>query len=202
MYGTDKYGMILYSQETQDGNNIDGYKPNLMRYLPNYYQDNVTMVKLQDSMAEEFGPLNFSKEDILNQFFLDTATWGLSFRENELGIETDPTKPYEWRREIIRAKLRGASTTTKKMIKKIAETFSGTEVEVIEHPSEYMFEIKFVGIKGIPPNMAGLIQAINEIKPAHLEHVFTYSYSWWGTLKKITWGQAKTKTWNELKTYD
>lgn len=202
MYGENQYGSTLYSEKSKEEHEIEGQKPDLMRYLPPLYYEVKEMIELQDSASTEIGYLNYSIEDLLDQLFINTATWALSLMEKELGIETDPSKPYEWRREIIKAKRRGTSTTTKKMIKSIAETFSGAEVEVIEYPAEYRFEIKFVGIKGIPPNMAGLINAIEEIKPAHLEHTFTYSYSWWETMKKLTWNQANTKTWNELKTFE
>ncbi len=202
MYGLKQYGNTLYSEESQNEHETEAYKPDLMQYLPPFYHDFSTMQELQDTAAIEMGYLKFNVEDFLNQIFLDTATWGLSFREKELGIETDLSKTYEFRREILKAKLLGTGTTTRKMIKSIAETFSGAEVEVIEYPSEYRFEIKFIGMKGIPPNMAGLMNAIEEIKPAHLEHIFTYSYSWWETMRKLTWGQAKTKTWYDLKTYE
>ncbi|GAD14194.1 hypothetical protein GBL_2411 [Geobacillus kaustophilus GBlys] len=88
------------------------------------------------------------------------------------------------------------------MIQNAAAAFSGGEVEVIEYPSEYRFEVKFIGVKGIPPNMAGFIDMLEQIKPAHLAYSFKYTYTVWDAVKSLTWAQVNTKTWNELKVYD
>lgn len=102
---------------------------------------------------------------------------------------------------MIKAKLRGNGTTTPEMIQRTASAFSGGVVEVKEVPEEYRFEIHFVSTLGIPPNMAGLIQIIEEIKPAHLAYEFVFSYTWWDSVKALTWESAHSKTWNELRTY-
>lgn len=69
-------------------------------------------------------------------------------------------------------------------------------------PGAYSFEVRFVGTLGIPANMAGLIQIMEEIKPAHLDYSFVYSYTWWDSLKSLTWNGAHGKTWNELRVYE
>jgi hypothetical protein len=50
--------------------------------------------------------------------------------------------------------------------------------------------------------MAGLINAIEEIKPAHLAYSFKYTYTTWGALDGLTWGAANQKSWGELKIYE
>jgi hypothetical protein len=72
---------------------------------------------------------------------------------------------------------------------------------VEEVPGEYRFIIRFIGILGIPPNMAGLIQIIEEIKPAHLAYEFAYMYTFWDSLNTISWNTAGTGTWNDLRTF-
>lgn len=205
MYGTEKYGTTGYSQnqEITDGG-IQPYIPDLMKYLPPWYKDSAIMIQLQDTMAKEMGLSYWHEEDILNQCFVDTATWGLDFWEKVLNITTDLNKAYEDRREVIKAKLRGSGTTTVQMIKNAAEAFSGGECNVIQHPENYSFTVQFIGIKGIPKNMESFKQMLEDIKPAHLAYDFKYTYTVWGFLKqkKLTWGQAKSKTWGQLKVYD
>jgi hypothetical protein len=174
----------------------------LMKYLPDYYQTIDHMQKLQGTLGEELGNLSYLTDDILHQFFVSTATWGLSHWESELGMTIDPAKPVERRREQIMAKLRGAGTTTKQMIQNAAIAFSGGEVDVIEYPAEYRFVVKFVGVKGIPPNMPGFIQMLEQIKPAHLAYSFEYTYSTWDMVSDLNWSEAGMKTWDELKTYE
>ena len=87
------------------------------------------------------------------------------------------------------------------MIKSVAIAFSGGEVDVQEYTNEYRFVVQFIGIRGIPQNMPGLISAIEEIKPAHLMYSFKYTYTAWQQIN-MTWQQAKTKTWGDLRIYE
>jgi hypothetical protein len=173
-----------------------------MSYLPEFYQQIRDFREMMNTEGEEIGQLWYENDDVLKQFYVSTATWGLSLWESELGMTIDPTKPIERRREQILAKIRGAGTTTKQMIKNVAAAFSGGEVDVIEYPSEYRFVVKFIGVKGIPPNMSGFIAMLEQIKPAHLAYSFEYTYTTWDMLKSLTWEAAGTKTWDDLKRYN
>lgn len=201
-YGESQYGASLFGIEPETKEPIQPYIPDLMRYLPPYYHGSRIMGSLLEAMAEELGVLWYAIDDILKQFFVATATWGLDLWEAELGLLTDRSKSYDRRREIVIAKLRGAGTTTRQMIINTAAAFSGGEVDVVEYPAEYRFVVQFVGVLGIPPNMAGLIQAIEDIKPAHLAYSFKYTYTTWNMLSGLTWGQAGQKTWGQLRTYE
>ncbi|ULO08148.1 YmfQ family protein [Paenibacillus sp. 19GGS1-52] len=200
-YSYSLYSSLLYSAETNTADPGATEALDLMHYLPDYYQGIQEMEELQAILGTEIGGLQTGAIDVLNQAFVETATWSLGRWELELGLSSDPSKSPVSRREMIKAKLRGSGTTTPEMIQRTASAFSGGDVEVIEVPGKYNFEIRFVGTLGIPPNMAGLIQIIEEIKPAHLAYEFVYSYTWWATLQLIHWNTAHAKTWNELRTY-
>lgn len=200
-YDNSLYSQLLYSA---DEDAIDPEKaevPDLMRYLPDYYKGVREMEKLQETLGGEIGRLKVGAIDVLNQAFVETATGSLGRWESELGLSNDPSKSYASRREMIKAKLRGNGTTTQGMIQRTASAFSGGVVEVRDVPGEYRFEVHFVSTLGIPPNMAGLIQIIEEIKPAHLAYEFVFSYTWWDSVKALTWNSSNSKTWNELRTY-
>ncbi len=107
--------------------------------------------------------------------FIETATWGLSRWEKIFDLPIEIEKNYSFRRERIKAKIRGSGTTTKQLIINIASAFSNGEVEVIEYPNEYRFVVKFVGVKGVPANMKDLTSSIEEVKPAHLAFTFEVS---------------------------
>lgn len=202
-YGTDLYAAVSYA--SADGGKTENPEtdaPDLMRYLPDYYTGVREMEEIQTSCGLECGRLRSAAEDGLRQANVGEATWGLERWEREVGLSTNPSQSDAARREMITAKLRGAGTTTPDMIRRTASAFSGGDVEVREVPGEYRFEIHFVGTLGIPLNMPGLIQMIEEIKPAHLDYSFVYSYTWWNSVKSLTWGAAKSKTWNELRVYE
>ncbi len=202
MYGETEYGIFGYSQDELSDEEIKPFIPELMKYLPLYYNRKLgLMSNVQDSISEEVGRVNYFNEDLIEQTFVKSATWGLDIWEKDLGIETDISKTYEARREAITAKLRGSGTVTAQMLKNTALSFTNAEIEVIENHDDYSFVIKFVGIKGIPPNMPDFIEMVENIKPAHLDYSIEYIFSWWDNIKHLTWNQANTHTWNEIREY-
>ncbi|WP_135552619.1 putative phage tail protein [Paenibacillus cymbidii] len=202
MYGQPLFGTLAYGDNPDETNPPEIDAPDLMNYLPNYYADSRIMRSIQGAAAAELGSLRYALDAILAQLFVRTASWGLDRWERELGIDYDPSRPNEWRREIILAKLRGGSTTTKAKIVNVAAAFSGGEVEVIEYPDEYRFVVRFIGILGIPPNMAGFVDMLEQIKPAHLAYSFMYTFTTWSMISDLTWADAVSKTWNELRVYE
>ncbi|GMK45231.1 hypothetical protein PghCCS26_23590 [Paenibacillus glycanilyticus] len=201
-YGNEVYGALAYGAvEGEDGNsNLNGI--DLLAYLPSYYREITEMKELQETAGYEISDVAEKSNDLLDQSFIDTATWGLTRWESELDIAANRAQSYERRREQLKAKLYGSGTTTKQMIIDTAAAFSGGEVAVNVYPEQYLFEIVFVGSKGIPPNMPGFIQMLEDIKPAHLAYSFKYSYTVWDNLAELSWGDAHAKTWSELKVYE
>ncbi|MBZ9637522.1 MULTISPECIES: putative phage tail protein [Clostridium] len=180
--------------------------PNLMNYLPQYLHNDSTIKALQkEVLSKELGRLNFHMKSMLEQCFIDTVTKeapGLKLWEQFLGIPIDENKPVEYRKSVIKAKVRGTGTVTKKMINQVASAYSNCEVEIIEKPEEYKFIVKFIGGKGIPPNMLDLTKTIEEIKPVHLRFEYEYTYCIWDWCKSYnyTWNDMKSMTWGEAKT--
>lgn len=205
MYGSNQYGLVKYAENTITPEDIEKYKIDLTKYVPMFiWENNDIMQAIYKSQGDELGSLLYCLEDLQKQFYIDTATWGLDLWEEEYGITTNLNYSYEQRREVVKAKKRGQGTTTKQMIKNVAEAFSGGEVDVIENTGPYIFTIQFVGVKGIPRNMQAFINMLEDIKPAHLAYEFKYTYTVWNFLreKKLTWNNSKAKTWDQLKVYE
>lgn len=175
--------------------------PNLSPYMPEYYKNSDVAATQLYVESYEVGRLMVTIQDVEDQLYIDRATWGLDIYEKAYNITPDPNATYEERREVIKAKKRGRGTTTKAMIQNTAEAFSGGDVDIIEHPADFSFTIKFVGTKGIPQNMSGFLNMIREIKPAHLVCDVEYSYNVWNVIqaKQMTWNTADAKTWEEMK---
>ncbi|OMD05763.1 putative phage tail protein [Paenibacillus sp. FSL R5-0636] len=202
-YGESQYGTLLFSEQSEDSDSSVVPIPDISKSLPDIYHksQNGNLKKLLDILAEQIAILNNRTEDIRAQNIVDMSTWSLSRWEQELGLSVDTSKSFDTRREMIKAKLRGIGTTTPQMIQRTASAFSGGDVSVEEVPNEYKFIVRFIGVLGIPPNMTGLIQILEEIKPAHLAYEFAYTYTFWESVKSLLWSSAANKTWNELRTY-
>ncbi len=176
-----------------------------MTLLPDYYKGNLTMEELQNILGKDINDLEDGLNETINQCFVNTASALLSRYEKIFGIQVDVNKSDDFRRERIRAKIRGTGTVTKQMIANAAAAYSNGEVEVIENSENYSFIIKFTGAKGIPANISDLTITIEEIKPAHLTFSFEYTWITWNEFDNYNkmfdeWDELNL-SWNEFETY-
>lgn len=173
----------------------------LMDYLPEDYKKSPPTVEIQVALERMTNGAEEDISDLREQFFLSTATWGLSLWEWLYDVDTDLTKDMEQRRSVVAAKIRGKGTTTVEMIKNVSEAYVNGLVDVVEYNSEYRFEIVMMSTIGIPPNMEDLKATIEEIKPAHLDYTIIIKYNTWGMLKdaRLTWDEVAQRTWTEVK---
>ena len=172
----------------------------LLSYMPEYYKASKVIDNLNNANALELDEFDTKLNNVLDQFFIDTSDFTLERWEKEFGIEVNNGYDIEFRRTRIISKLRGQGTITVNLIKNVSESFSNGEVDVIEDNPNYSFTVKFIGVRGIPPNLDDLKTAIENIKPAHLTVLYDFTYTLWNEVKNITWGAVKTGTWGQLKT--
>ena len=170
---------------------------NLINKLPSFY-DNYITKPIQDSFTVEANSINNEVENTLNQFFVDSATYGLDKWEKMLGISKN-NNDIQTRRENIKAKMRSRGATTVSVIKNICEAYSNGIVEVIVNHSDYSFIIDFVGTIGIPKAFAELDKAIEEIKPAHLAHSYKFNYNTHSDISNYTHEQLANYTHDEVR---
>jgi len=176
----------------------------MMGYLPPYYASSKIMQAIMQAEGLEFDALNLALSDILNQFFVETATWGLDIWEKMLGIPTVPGKPDEQRRSLIISKIRGIGTVNVALMHNVASSYVYGTIEIIDNPATYSFTVKFCDVRGVPPNIEDLKAVIETIKPAHLAVNYQFTYTLvedlinWGTrvgdliVGNVTVGQLMT----------
>ena len=198
MYAENQYGTVQYSTGSSENHEEQKYE-DLMKLVPNVITELEEMKALYVSQGHEVGNIIYELGEMIKQCFLMSATWGLERWEKILGVETDMFLTYEQRREILVAKICGQGTTTCKMIEETAAAFSGGEVEVIEDNINYCFTIRFIGIKGIPRNMNGFINMLEEIKPAHMAYEFQYRYTIWNELISYDWNSLSSRSWDDVR---
>ena len=169
----------------------------LINKLPSFYENDITR-PIQDSFTVEADSINNEVENTLNQFYVDSATFGLDKWEKMLGISKN-TFDHVTRRENIKAKMRSRGTTTVDVIKNICEAYSNGIVEIIVNHSDYSFIIDFVGTIGIPKAFAELDKTIEEIKPCHLAHSYKFNYNTHNDLSNYTHEQLANYTHDEIR---
>jgi chorismate mutase len=167
---------------------------------PEIFREIKEYIEIFNVQGEEINRVYGAIAEALDQCFVSTATRALERWEKMLAIPVDNAKETAYRRDVILSKIKGGGTVTPALIKTVAESYNNGEVDVIEHPETYSFEVKFIGTRGIPPNLSDLQNAIHELKPAHLAVTYTFTYTTWGEVKQTTWAVVKTGTWEDLKT--
>src|SRR5699024_7297619 len=138
--------------------------------------------------------LNECIESTLEQFYVDSGTYGLDYWEKMLGISKN-TFDYQTRRENIKAKMRSRGNSTISLKKNRYKVNSNNKVDKIDNHSDYSFKIVFTGSLGVPVAFDELDKTINEIKPCHLAHSYEYSYLTWDNFEKYnhSWDEWDSK---------
>ena len=169
----------------------------LINKLPSFYDNDITK-PIQDSFSIEANSINDEVENTLNQFYVDSATFGLDYWEKMLGISKN-NNDIQTRRENIKAKMRSRGTTSIEVIKNICEAYSNGIVEIKVDHSNYSFEIVFVSTICVPLIFEELDRVINEIKPCHLAHSYKFNYNTHADLSKFTHEQLASYTHDEIR---
>ncbi|ANA79306.1 DUF2313 domain-containing protein [Paenibacillus glucanolyticus] len=161
-----------------------------LSYLPSFYHDVREMKAIAGAEGTELDKLTQELEDLLDQYYPETATWALSRYEQDLNIPVNLSKPIEQRRSVIISKMRGSGKVSVSMLKNVAQAYERGSIEVTVQPDAYKVTIHFRDTLGIPPNLSDLKSAIEEIKPAHM----TVDYA----LRYLTITEVEGMTFDEI----
>ncbi len=165
-------------------NNTDELKS----YLLEIYTDIVEMDAITAAEGPQFDKIDTATADVLDQFFIDTATWGLEKYEKLLEITTDLSKPYEERRSMIKSKMRLRGKLDRQLIEGIAAAFTDGEVEV-------KFDGKILIIfkdSTQPLILPDFMSVFEEVNTSHLDYYFGVQKS----------GEIGVETASEKYVYD
>jgi len=179
------------------------YLTDMVKHLPLYERKSTVFRAVLSSEDKEFRNTEQQLEIVDRNLFVDTAIEALPIYERDLGIKPNSALRYDQRREQINSRNRASfDQTTEETIKLVAAAYSNGDVEVNSTETPGVYEIKFIGIKGIPNNMNGLMQAIEIIVPAHLQFDYVYTFNVWDFVKNKTWGSVSNLTWDELRVWN
>lgn len=145
----------------------------LLEYLPSYEKASKVFQEILQAEQIEFNTLDLNIEDLEKQLNIDTATWGLIIYEKELGARTNLNKPLEERRSIVKSKWRGTGKVDIALIKAIVEAYTKSKVDIFFNGR---IKIEFTNKGTITLNMGDMFNAIEEVKPAHLDYDIAMNY--------------------------
>lgn len=172
--------------------------------VPGYHLACAQSRALIETLADASLAAKAALQDVMDQFFVETATWGLDLWEQQVGIETDRGLSHESRRGAIKQKLVASGQTTSEMVRQLAETITGYEARVHIN-QDYSFSLEFLGEKTelADIDVEELRSVVEQIKPAHLRFIITgitwndlesMGLTWqWFEDNQITWAGLESK---------
>ena len=173
----------------------------IKRYLPSFIVKGDIIRDIFESQQAEVDLLNNNIQDLIDNLFVETATWSLENWEKEYNIPIDLDDTLENRRSRILARMVSEGQPfTKETIEAIANQFTNGTVEVIEHLESDYFTVKFVSTKGIPPKIQDVYDAINEVKASWLDIDYEFIFNTVNYLRKFTVAELRQYTVEELRT--
>lgn len=142
-------------------------KVDLSKYLPVFLaKDREFAAKLAAESAVH-DEIRQELSDILDQLFIETATWGLTYWEDFLDLPHDETLTDADRRSRIIQKINGSQTVTLDFMRALINRYiTSGDGDVEEKNEEYA--MKFDIPLGNVPDSDALYDAIDTYIPAHL----------------------------------
>lgn len=147
--------------------------PNLARYLPQFLQEDEHFKATLAACSTKHEEYRLLLDEITNQFYVETATWGLSDWERILGLKPDAGDSYEQRRNRILLKLQGRQVSTLDFMARLCARYTVDKAaEIEEHNEENRFRVY---LHGGTSDLPGLREALETYKPAHLGYDICYT---------------------------
>lgn len=148
---------------------------NLAAYLPGFVTRDKEINTLLSVESEEHNRQRELLIDILKQFFVHSATWGLDAWEKSFAIYSKPGESYELRRAKIYAKLQSKQISTVKFLTQLASKFfpEQASVEIKEVNPENLFYL-IANYTALDNDYFALRDAIEIYKPAHLAMIIQH----------------------------
>ncbi len=170
--------------------------------VPEYHYACPESKALIETLADASLTAKAAMADVLEQLFVNTATWSLGLWEAQVGLKTDESLPPAVRRAAVQRQLVSNGNTTAEMVRELAESITGYQARVLIN-ADYSFSLEFLGEKTTLADIdvSEIRAVVEQIKPAHLR--FIISGLTWLDVESIgliwKWFDDNPTTWGEFE---
>ena len=171
--------------------------------IPDRYYVHPQTATILETLETQSAVSAAQASDLLEQFFIETATWSLPLWESKYGIQTDTSKTLAERRGAVQDQMTAAGNTTAEMVRQLAMTLTGYEARVIVNSTDYSFSLEFLGEENTLADIdvSQVRRMVEQIKPAHLQ--FIISGLTWNDIESVgltwQWFDDTPATWAEFE---
>lgn len=133
------------------------------------YEKNKIMKLIYESIGSELDDNIELTEEILNQFFPQTATWGLVIWEKRLNIPSNLNENIDIRRAKVISRLQSKNKIINPhQMAIIISNYTKAKIDIVEDVAPYVFEINLESNVGFPIDLKEMYKEVIRIKPSHL----------------------------------
>lgn len=148
-----------------------------------YYQESELFFYIMNAKARGYDLVNEKQDDLALQLSPLTATWGLIYWEQSVGLPMLPNENYEKRRPKVLVRLQNYENFGAPMIHRIAEAY-GEKIRVYIDHGECLVTVVFQ--RGVPTFLEEFQKAVDNIILAHFGTEYKFEYIITGGLEAIT----------------
>lgn len=145
----------------------------MIQSAPKYYETSLIYEQMQQAQADEYEAQEVKAADLQLQLNASTATWGLNYWEEALGLPVKELDGYPLRRGRVIAKLIGPGNFSAKHLKALATGY-GEDIRVSVNASTFTITVTF--LRGIPTFLDEYVELADNIVHAHLG--IDYKFEW------------------------
>lgn len=143
----------------------------ILQYLPAFLAHSQQFQAANDADSKEHDTIRIDLQDVLDQFYVKSATWGLERWEELCGITTDKTLSDSVRRSTIIAKLQNPGSVTEAFLRGLINQYildkSGT---VTDHPETYSADFNIPLVDKM--SLLSIAKDVRTYIPAHIGQVY------------------------------
>ena len=173
----------------------------MIERLPQYYRNSKTVKDVYSAVQKLLDKINadIEREDL--RLFIAT-TDDFTLHNKDVGL-TEIQADDETKRARVIARIRGSGVLTKTELRELISVYEKAGCSITEHFPEYTAAVLFDGEKGKPNNFNEIVEAVEEVKPAHIKIEYEFiKNSWLDAREKLgTWDNASALTWDEIQLY-
>ena len=139
---------------------------NILEYLPAFLAESRHFKNANDADSKEHESIRLDLQDLLDQCYVDSATWGLKIWEDLVGI-TAPARGYPARRAAVKARLQATYSVTLAFVNDLVNQYvANNSAVVVDVPSDYHIDIMIHD--GQVVSWTDMLHALRIWLPAHI----------------------------------
>lgn len=142
----------------------------ISRYLPQFLQTDEHFKGLLTACSTEHEKYRLLLDELSNQLYVQTATWGLADWERILALQPNATDDYAQRRNRILLYLQGRQISTVDFLERLVKRYLSSDGSdhIVEHNDQSTFHV-FID-SGKVLYLKDLHEGLDTYKPAHLAY--------------------------------